>query len=193
MIKFWNIVPLSSQMEKVVAIHDKKFSLYIDELTIQSRINELSHTLEKDYRNKDLILICILNGAFMFAADLAKVINVDIEVSFVKVSSYVGTESTGKVDELIGLTADLKGKHVLIIEDIVDTGLTIDKVIFLLQDKKPENIEICTLLYKPEAFVGKHLPKYVGFDIPNKFVVGYGLDYNELGRNLKEIYQLKPE
>jgi hypoxanthine phosphoribosyltransferase len=166
-------------MEKVVAIHDKVFSLYIDEPTIQRRINELSHTLEKDYRNKNLILICILNGAFMFAADLAKAIK--------------GTESTGKVDELIGLTADLKGKHVLIIEDIVDTGLTIDKVIFLLQDKKPENIEICTLLYKPEAFVGKHLPKYVGFDIPNKFVVGYGLDYNELGRNLKEIYQLKPE
>ncbi|MFM7466603.1 MAG: hypoxanthine phosphoribosyltransferase [Crocinitomicaceae bacterium] len=180
-------------MEKQVALHDKKFSLYLEEEIILNRVRELAISLSQDYNQKELVLLCILNGAFMFASDLAKDFNGPVEVSFVKVSSYVGTESTGKVDELIGLTANLKNKHVVIVEDIVDTGLTIDKVIFLLNQKHPESIEICTLLYKPEAFLGKHRPKYVGFDIPNKFVVGYGLDYNELGRNLKEIYQLIPE
>jgi hypoxanthine phosphoribosyltransferase len=180
-------------MEKQVALHDKKFSLYLEEEIILNRVKDLAFSLRQDYKQKELVLLCILNGAFMFASDLAKDFNGPVEVSFVKVSSYVGTESTGKVDELIGLTANLKNKHVVIVEDIVDTGLTIDKVIFLLNQKQPESIEICTLLYKPEAFLGKHRPKYVGFDIPNKFVVGYGLDYNELGRNLNEIYQLIPE
>jgi hypoxanthine phosphoribosyltransferase len=180
-------------MEKQVALHDKRFTLYLEEEIILNRVKDLAFSLRQDYKQKELVLLCILNGAFMFASDLAKDFNGPVEVSFVKVSSYVGTESTGKVDELIGLTANLKNKHVVIVEDIVDTGLTIDKVIFLLNQKQPESIEICTLLYKPEAFLGKHRPKYVGFDIPNKFVVGYGLDYNELGRNLKEIYQLIPE
>jgi len=180
-------------MEKQVALHDRRFSLYLEEEIILNRVNDLAISLCQDYKEKELILLCILNGAYMFASDLSKNYNGSVEVSFVKVSSYVGTESTGKVDELIGLTANLKNKHVVIVEDIVDTGLTIDKVIFLLNQKQPESIEICTLLYKPEAFLGKHRPKYVGFDIPNKFVVGYGLDYNELGRNLNEIYQLIPE
>lgn len=180
-------------MEKQVALHDKRFSLYLEEEIILNRVKDLAISLSQDYKEKELILLCILNGAYMFASDLSKNYNGSVEVSFVKVSSYVGTESTGKVDELIGLTANLKNKHVVIVEDIVDTGLTIDKVIFLLNQKQPESIEICTLLYKPEAFLGKHRPKYVGFDIPNKFVVGYGLDYNELGRNLNEIYQLIPE
>jgi hypoxanthine phosphoribosyltransferase len=193
LIKFRKIVPLSFQMDKQVLLHDKKFSLYIDEEIILQRIKELAIAIENDYRNKEVILLCILNGAFMFSSDLSKEITSNIEISFVKVSSYVGTESTGTVDELIGLNSTLKNKHVVIVEDIVDTGLTIDKVIFLLKDKHPLSVEICTMLYKPEAFSGKHRPKYVGFDIPNKFVVGYGLDYNELGRNLREIYQLIPE
>jgi hypoxanthine phosphoribosyltransferase len=180
-------------MDKQVLLHDKKFSLYIDEEIILQRIKELAIAIENDYRNKEVILLCILNGAFMFSSDLSKEITSNIEISFVKVSSYVGTESTGTVDELIGLNSTLKNKHVVIVEDIVDTGLTIDKVIFLLKDKHPLSVEICTMLYKPEAFSGKHRPKYVGFDIPNKFVVGYGLDYNELGRNRREIYQLIPE
>lgn len=193
MIKFWKIVPLHLEMENTIAIHDKLFSLYLDEEIIINRIKQLSHNIQCDYAEKDLLLLCILNGAFMFASDLVKSIDGSFEISFVKVSSYIGTESTGKVDELIGLTSNIKDKHVVIVEDIVDTGLTIDKVIFLLNEKRPKSIEICTLLYKPEAFMGKNSPKYIGFEIPNKFVVGYGLDYNEHGRNLKELYQLISE
>lgn len=180
-------------MEKQVTLIDKKFSLYLNEEIILRRIKELANALQKDYAHKELVLLCILNGSFMFAADLAKDFNGLVEISFVKVSSYEGTESKGKVDELIGLSSDMKHKHVVIVEDIVDTGLTMDKIIFLLQQKFPESIEICSLLYKSEAFLGKYKPKYVGFDIPNKFVVGYGLDYNEKGRNLRDIYELIPE
>ena len=124
---------------------------------------------------------------------VAKKFNKDVAISFIKVSSYHGTQTTGRVDELIGLNTSLHGKHVVILEDIVDTGITIDKVITLLNTNYPESVEVCTLLYKPDAYKGKHKPKYIGFEIPNKFVVGYGLDYNELGRNLKELYQLKEE
>jgi hypoxanthine phosphoribosyltransferase len=126
----------------------------------------------------------------MFTADLMKHIESNVEISFVKVSSYQGTSTTGRVDELIGLNTDLKHKSVVILEDIVDTGITIDKVLTLLRTQDVESIEVCTLLFKPEAYLGKNKPKYIGLEIPNKFVVGYGLDYNELGRNLKEIYQL---
>jgi adenylate kinase len=114
-----------------------------------------------------------------------KCIESNVEISFVKVSSYQGTSTTGRVDELIGLNTDLKHKSVVILEDIVDTGITIDKVLTLLRTQDVESIEICTLLFKPEAYLGKNKPKYIGLEIPNKFVVGYGLDYNELGRNLK--------
>jgi len=108
-----------------------------------------------------------------------------------KVSSYAGTESTGRVDELIGLTSVVKDRHVIIIEDIVDTGITIDKVIKLLEMERPASIEVCATLFKKEAFRGQHPPKYFGFEIPNKFVVGYGLDYDQFGRNLPAIYQVK--
>jgi hypoxanthine phosphoribosyltransferase len=128
----------------------------------------------------------------MFAADLLKEIQVPAAVSFVKLSSYHGgTESSGKVQELIGLNETLEGKNVVIIEDIVDTGTTMDNLIPIVYEKLPASVKICTLLYKPEAFKGNFLPDYVGFSISNAFVVGYGLDYNGLGRNLKAIYQLK--
>lgn len=128
----------------------------------------------------------------MFAADLMKTISLPCEISFIKVSSYQGNmNTTGRVDEVIGLNTDISGKHVVLIEDIVDTGITMDKVYTLLNVEKPASIEIVSLLYKPEAFKGKHVPKYVGFSIPNKFVLGYGLDYNEHGRNTEDLYQLK--
>jgi hypoxanthine phosphoribosyltransferase len=180
-------------MIKEHQLHDKTFQPFISEVEIQANVQKLALSLEKDYEGKELLFIAILNGAFMFASDLMKNFKQDVAISFVKVSSYHGTQTTGRVDELIGLNTSLHGKHVVILEDIVDTGITIDKVITLLNSNYPESVEVCTLLYKPEAYKGKHKPKYIGFEIPNKFVVGYGLDYNELGRNLKELYQLKEE
>jgi len=172
-------------------LHDKTFHTFISEDEILNAVKKLAIQLEQEYEGKDLLFVAILNGAFMFASDLMKNFTSDVAISFVKVSSYHGIQTTGRVDELIGLNTSLHGKHVVILEDIVDTGITIDKVIALLNSNYPESVEVCTLLYKPEAYLGKHKPKYIGFEIPNKFVVGYGLDYNELGRNLKELYQLK--
>ncbi len=177
-------------MTDVRTIHDKQFHSYISEAEIQSVVERLANDLEKDYQGKELIFLSILNGSFMFTSDLMKSINSNVEVSFVKVSSYIGTSTSGRVDELIGLNTSLKNKSVIILEDIVDTGITIDKVLTLLKSEQMDSIEICTLLFKPDAFLGRKKPKYIGMEIPNKFVVGYGLDYNELGRNLKEIYQL---
>jgi hypoxanthine phosphoribosyltransferase len=179
-----------SGMKEVRTIHDKQFQSYISESEIQDAVKRLASELEKDYRGKNIIFLSILNGSFMFSADLMKCMQGNVEISFLKVSSYQGTSTSGRVDELIGLNADLKGKSVVILEDIVDTGITIDKVLTLLKTHGAESIEICTLLFKPEAYLGKNKPKYIGIEIPNKFVVGYGLDYDELGRNLKEIYQL---
>ena len=127
----------------------------------------------------------------MFTSDLMKQVDLSCEISFVKMSSYQGTKTTGKVEELIGLNTDIRNKHVIIIEDIVDTGYTIDKIISLLDGKGAESVGVCTLLYKPDAFKGHEKPEFVGFSIPNAFVVGYGLDYDEKGRNLDAIYQIR--
>ncbi len=179
--------------KKVIQIHDKSFELFIGSDEIKSEISSLGKALNKDYSGKELVFIVILNGAFMFASDLMKVVDLPCEISFVKVSSYQGMNSSGRVDELIGLSTSIKGKHVVLVEDIVDTGITMDKLFTLLHVEEPESIEIASLLYKPEAHKGTHVPKYIGFSIPNSFVVGFGLDYNEQGRNLPEIYQLKGE
>lgn len=191
-MKIVNLRPYIMQRE--ITLHDKTFTLFIDENEIQASIEKLASELMDYYTDKQVILLPVLNGSFMFASDLMKQITRDIEVSFVKVSSYKGnTQTSGRVDELIGLNASVRGKHVVILEDIVDTGITIDKVISLLSADYPASIEVCTLLFKPDAYLGKHQPKFVGKAIENKFVVGYGLDYNEIGRNLKEVYQLKEE
>lgn len=176
---------------KQIQIHDKTFSSFLDEELILARIKNLAETLEFDYKEKDLLFVAILNGAFMFASDLMKNLNRNVEISFVKVSSYKGTQTSGRVDELIGLNNQMEGRNVVVLEDIVDTGITIDKVVSLIRANDPASVEVCTLLYKPEAHKGKFKPKYIGFEIPDKFVVGYGLDYNEQGRNLNELYQLK--
>jgi adenylate kinase len=174
----------------VLKILDKSFVPFITADEIKTEVSSLAKHLNADYAGKDVIFIAILNGAFMFASDLFKEITLPSAISFIKVSSYQGMNSTGRVDEIIGLTANIKNKHVVIIEDIVDTGITIEKVKTLLYSEKPASIEVCTLLFKPDAFQEKEIPKFIGFSIPNKFVVGYGLDYDELGRNLGEIYQL---
>lgn len=168
--------------------------MFIRENELQEKIKMLAARINEEYQGKEVIFIAILNGAFMFAADLLKSITLPCEISFVKVSSYHGGMSTtGRVDELIGLNASIENKEVIILEDIVDTGITIDKIITLLKAESPASVKVCTLLYKPDAFKGKKAPELVGMSIPNKFVVGYGLDYDEKGRNLREIYQLKED
>jgi hypoxanthine phosphoribosyltransferase len=175
----------------VIRILDKSFDVFIEEDELQAEIRSLAEQINKDFEGQEVLFIAVLNGAFMFAADLMKSISLECEISFVKMSSYKGVQSTGQVNELIGLNADLKGKKVILLEDIVDTGLTMDKILSLVESHEPSTVKICTLLYKPTAFKGKNEPHYVGFSIPDAFVVGYGLDYNERGRNLGSVYQIK--
>lgn len=174
-----------------IQIHDKQFSLFIPSDYILNEVESLAKRLEVDYKDKNPIFLVVLNGAFMFASDLLKYYNNNCDISFTKLSSYKGLESTGTVDQQMELMIDIKDRHILIIEDIVDTGLTIESLKEKLEKESPASIEICSLLFKPEAFKGTTPPKYQGFVIANKFVVGYGLDYNERGRNLKDLYQLK--
>lgn len=175
----------------MIRILDKSFDVFIEEDELQAEIRSLAEQINKDFEGQEVLFIAVLNGAFMFAADLMKSISLECEISFVKMSSYKGVQTTGEVNELIGLNADLKGKKVILIEDIVDTGLTMDKILSLVESHEPSSVKICTLLYKPTAFKGKNEPHYVGFSIPDAFVVGYGLDYNERGRNLGSVYQIK--
>ena len=178
---------------KMIQVLDKKFEVFIAKDELSKEVASLGSKLNEDYKGEEVIFIAVLNGSFMFASDLMKEVDLVSEISFIKMSSYQGTESTGRVDELIGLKNDLKNKHVVIVEDIIDSGITIDKINSLLQMESPKSIRTCTLLYKPEAFKGKHKPHYIGFSIPNAFVVGYGLDYDEKGRNLDAIYQIREE
>ena len=176
-------------MDKV-KILDKSFEVFIDEKTIKSRVAELGAQISKDFEGRTPIFLGILNGSFMFASDLLQSVSCDCKISFLKLASYHGTQTTGKVRQLIGLNEDIKDRPVIIIEDIVDTGITIEHIIKQLQAYEPSEIKIATLLYKPEAYQ-KDIPMdYVGFEIPTKFILGYGLDYDGLARNLKHIYQL---
>lgn len=176
----------------MVQIDDKQFEIFIAENEISGEVASLARQISADFEGKNVLFIALLNGAFMFASDLIKEITIPVSISFAKLSSYHGgTSSSGIVKELIGVNESLEGKHIVIIEDIVDTGNTIDSLMPNLLKQGPESVKVCTLLFKPEAFKGVYKPDYVGFSIPNAFVVGYGLDYNELGRNLKAIYQLK--
>jgi hypoxanthine phosphoribosyltransferase len=171
-------------------VHDKSFETYLSEETIQQRIKELAADINKDYAGKRPLFIAILNGSFMFASDLFKYLTIEAEICFIKLASYKGMKSTGKVVTSIGLEEDLFGKEVILIEDIVDTGKTLHNFLPKLIHQQPKSLTIVTLLHKPEATAFPLKLDYIGFGIPNKFVVGYGLDYDGLGRNLKEIYQL---
>ena len=174
----------------VIRVHDKQFEPYISQGAIAGKIKELAHALEKDYQGKTPLFIAILNGSFMFASDLFKVLDIPAEICFIKLASYKGTQSSGHVVTSIGLDADLFGRHVIILEDIIDTGKTMSQFLPQLFHQQPASLKICTLLHKPEATVYPVHVDYRGFIIPDKFVIGYGLDYDGLGRNLKEIYQL---
>jgi hypoxanthine phosphoribosyltransferase len=174
----------------MMEVGDKSFSLFIDHATIEKRIQALAIQISQDYQGKHPLFVGILNGCFMFAADLMKAITIPCEISFIKVSSYHETSSTGQLKELLGMKESIEGRHIVIVEDIVDTGLTMSEIIGSLEKKGPQSIEIATLLLKPEALQKNIEPKYVGFEIANRFVVGYGLDYNSLGRNLPDLYVL---
>jgi len=174
----------------VIKVHDKSFEIYLSEETILKRIKELAAELTTAYSGKRPLFIAILNGSFMFASDLFKYLNIEAELCFIKLASYKGLKSSGNVVTSIGLEDDLFGRDVVIVEDIVDTGKTLHNFLPKLEHQQPRSMKIVTLLHKPEATEYPLQLDYVGFSIPNKFVVGYGLDYDGLGRNLKEIYQL---
>lgn len=172
-------------------VHGKEFEAYISYESILERTNQIADRINLDYAGKRPLFLGVLNGVFMFAADLMKGITLPAEISFIKLSSYQGTTSTENIKELIGLKENIKDKDIIIIEDIIDTGETIVHVIKKLQELGPRSVEIATLLLKPEVFNKNISIKYVGFKIPHKFVIGYGLDYDGQGRNLKDIYQIK--
>ena len=173
-----------------IKVHDKTFDIYLSEASIQERIKEIAETLNKEYKDKRPLFLAILNGSFMFAADLFKHLAIPAEICFIKLASYKGMKSSGNVVTAIGLDYDLFGKDVIIVEDIVDTGKTLYDFIPKLKHQQPASLKIVALLHKPDATKFPLTIDYIGFTIPNKFVVGYGLDYDGLGRNLKEIYQL---
>jgi hypoxanthine phosphoribosyltransferase len=176
-----------------IKLHDKNFSIYLPEETIQQKVKSLAEALNRDYAGKKPLFIAILNGSFMFAADIFKHLTIDAEICFIKLASYRGLKSTGQVITAIGLDHDLYDRDVVILEDIVDTGKTLHEFLPQLHHQQPRSFAIVTLLHKAEATQFPLTLAHVGFVIPDKFVVGYGLDYDGLGRNLKEIYQLSPE
>ncbi len=173
----------------MLTIHDKQFIPYISADTIQARVRELAQEITKNYSHKTPLLIGILNGSFIFAADLMKNLDFPCEISFVKLQSYAGTESTGNVQTLISLGANIENRHIIIIEDIIDTGRTLSGFVKEVAAQNPATIAIATLLLKPEALQIPIVADFCGFEIPNKFVIGYGLDYDGLGRNYPAIYQ----
>lgn len=173
-----------------IRVHDKQFEPYISAEEISKRIKEVAGQLNKDYEGRRPLFVAILNGSFMFASDLFKQVTIEAEICFIKLASYKGTKSTGHVITAIGLDMDIIGRDVVIIEDIVDTGKTLSEFLPQLQHQQPASMKIVALLHKPEATVYPITIDYLGFSIPNKFVVGYGLDYDGIGRNMKEIYKL---
>ena|SRR5436190_7821445 len=178
-------------MKKSVTIHDLKFILLISSRKIQDAIVVIAKKINRDYKNQNPLFLAVLNGSFLFAADLLKKIKIECEISFIKVSSYSGTTSTGKINTLIGVNENLNKRPVIILEDIVDSGNTLEAVMGEIKKHNPDTIQIATLFFKPEAYKKKIILDYVGIKVPNQFLVGYGLDYNGLGRNLKDVYALK--
>ncbi len=183
--------PNPDPVEKTVICRDERFRLYLDRETLQKRTREIGEQINKDYAGKKPILIGVLNGAFMFLADLMREITIDCEVDFLKLSSY-GAEkiSSGIVHELKKIDAPIRGRHVIVVEDIVDTGLSMQYIIDKMQEYDPASVRTAVLLHKHDATRVNVELDYVGFPIDNLFVIGYGLDYGQLGRNIPEIYIL---
>lgn len=175
----------------MISVHGLHFQPFLAAEVIQQRVQELGKEIAKDYAGKRPLFLGLLNGAFVFAADLVRAVGIECEISFVKVSSYVGLSSSGTVSTLIGLDLDLTDRHVILVEDIVDTGRTLTEFKAQLASKNTASVVIATLLLKPAALQVPLSPEYVGFSIPTKFVIGYGLDYDQLGRELPGIWQLR--
>ena len=175
---------------QTLTIKDKTFALFIPETEIKQRVAAVAQRIDQDMAGRTPLFLVVLNGAFMFAADLVRMISVPCEVTFIKLASYQGTHSSGAVTEVIGLHTDLQGRDVIIVEDIVDTGLTMRQLLDKLATLQPASLQVCTLLLKPGKLQTPLDLRYVAMEIPNDFIVGYGLDYDEQGRNLKDIYTL---
>lgn len=171
-------------------VHDKYFVPFMEEAVILNRIHELAKQIDADYSGKKPLFIAILNGSFMFAADLFKSVTIEAEICFIKLASYKGTKSSGQVITAIGLDTDIVDRHIIILEDIIDTGKTMNEFLPQLYNQQPASLKLAALLHKPEATVYPVTIHYLGFSVPDKFLLGYGLDYDGLGRNIREIYQL---
>ncbi len=177
-------------MSSIIRVHDKVFEPYLTEEAIESKIKTIAAQINKDYAGKQPLFVAIFNGSFMFASDLFKAITIEAEICFIKLASYKGTKSSGHVITAIGLDIDLIGRHVIVIEDIVDTGKTLSEFLPQLEHQQPASMRIAALLHKPEATVYPITVDYLGFAVPNKFLLGYGLDYDGFGRNIPCIYKL---
>ena len=177
-----------------IKLHDKTFKICIPNSQIDKAIADVANRLNSDYKEVETpIFLSVLNGSFMFTADLLKKIEFDCEISFVKLASYCGTETTGAVKQIMGLNKSIKGRSIILVEDIVDTGITIEELHKLVLKEGAKDVKVCTLLFKPDSYK-KSLPiDYPAIKIPNDFIVGYGLDYDELGRQYKDIYVLDQE
>ena len=172
----------------VIRLHDLQFRTYIPASAIRQRIREMAAAMNHDLRHEKPLFIGILNGVFMFAGELMQELTIESEITFVRLSSYNGTASTGKIKTVIGLNAELKGRNVIVLEDIIDSGKTVSQFLEQLKSHEPETIRIATLLFKPDALEYDIEINYIGFKVPNEFLVGFGLDYDGLGRNLRSIY-----
>jgi hypoxanthine phosphoribosyltransferase len=173
-----------------VTIKDKTFETFIPEEEILRRVKAVADRINVDMAGKNPLFLAVLNGAFVFAADLLRMITIPCEISFVKLASYEGTTSTGKVKEVIGINENLAGRTVVIVEDIVDTGLTMKQMVETLGTRQPESVHVCTLLLKPDKLKVDLDIEYVAMEVPNEFILGYGLDYDQQGRQLRDIYTL---
>ncbi len=177
-------------METKVTVHQKEFELLLEEDTIAKRIRLLAIQLNVDYENRKPVFVGVLNGSFLFMADLMKEVNLSCETEFIKVTSYHGTNSTGEIKDAFGMPSNLQDRDIIIVEDIIDSGLTMKYILSKIYEQEPASVSVCTLLFKPDALKEEIQElDYVGFEIPNEFVVGYGLDYDGLGRNLNHIYR----
>ena len=176
---------------KSVKIKDKEFGIFIESKEIEKSIDQISEKINADLKDKDPIFVAILNGAFMFASELMKRVTIPCEITFVRLASYQGTSSTEKIKEVLGLTENIEGRTIVIVEDIVDTGNTMTSLLEQFNKLNPKEIKIATLLFKPEALKKELKLDYVALEIPSDFIVGYGLDYDGFGRNLNDIYKLK--
>ena len=175
---------------KVLQVKDKSFAISIPEAKIQEQVRRVAAEINSDYAGEEPLFLPVLNGAFKFAADLLREVTLPCEISFIKLASYQGTQSSGQIREIMGLNTDITGRHIVIVEDIIDSGMTMAHMIETLQSHNPASISVCTLLVKPDALKVQVPIHYHAIEIPNDFIVGYGLDYNGFGRNTKDIYTI---